>query len=412
MNSVKKEEQCLFRLLAASLQTEPDLTELISWIEHETPDFEQVISQAKKHKVVSFLYPILEKIPACADITSNIQQNVQMTVSQNYRLLFLDKFLLEELTKAGIFVVVLKGMATACLYPQPELRKSGDVDLLLLDISKLDAAIRCMEELGFRVAEEQLALHHVVFESEENLEIELHTCLAEPFDNEKTNRYLAQLHEKCKDHVTKKEFLNVELFQLDVPFHAYELLLHMLQHFLRSGFGLKLLCDWVVFWNQETTKEEQRQYLSLVNESGLKGFSDMITAVCCHNLGLDEKKVSFMEISQLAEHKISKEEEAFLQEIMEAEEFGKTSNARMVALRGNGFWDYVREFHHQMRLNFPKAGKCFLLWPILWSITLIRFLINNRRIRKVSVGEVLRKAGQRGKIIENLHLFEQDEKMR
>ncbi len=30
---------------------------------------------------------------------------------------------------------------------------------------------------------------------------------------------------------------------------AYYLLVHMLQHFLRAGFGIKLLCDWVVFWN-------------------------------------------------------------------------------------------------------------------------------------------------------------------
>ena len=90
---------------------------------------------------------------------------------------------------------------------------------------------------------------------------------------------------------------------------------------------------------------------------------------------------------------------------MEAEEFGK-SKGRMVALSGNGLFDYVREFHHQMHLNFPKAGKVFLFWPVLWTITLVRFLRNNRKVRSVSSKELLQNAGKRAKRVKGLHLFE------
>ena len=94
-----------------------------------------------------------------------------------------------------------------------------------------------------------------------------------------------------------------------------------------------------------------------------------------------------------------------MKEILEAEEFGKSSKDRMVALRGSSLTDYVREFHHQMHLNFPKAGKCFLLWPALWVITLERFLRNNRKLRRVSTLDVMRKAGERGRIMRELKLF-------
>ena len=90
---------------------------------------------------------------------------------------------------------------------------------------------------------------------------------------------------------------------------------------------------------------------------------------------------------------------------MDAEEFGKAKN-RMVALRGNGLFDYVREFHHQMHLNFPKAGKIFLFWPVLWMITLIRFLRNNRKVRSVSSKELFESAGKRGKLVKGMKLFQ------
>ena len=42
--------------------------------------------------------------------------------------------------------------------------------------------------------------------------------------------------------------------------------------------------------------------------------------------------------------------EEFFTEIMEAEEFGEADSKRMVAMRGTGWIDYIREFHHQMQL--------------------------------------------------------------
>lgn len=96
----------------------------------------------------------------------------------------------------------------------------------------------------------------------------------------------------------------------------------------------------------------------------------------------------------------------FFMDIVEAEEFGKSDNGRMVAIHGSGLMGYVRAFHHQMHLNYPKAGKCVLCWPVLWVLTLARFLHNNRTLRNTTVGEVLKSAGKRGRIVEKMHLFE------
>ena len=177
-------------------------------------------------------------------------------------------------------------------------------------------------------------------------------------------------------------------------------MLHMLQHFLRAGFGIRLICDWVVFWNRDISKEEKEKYLDLVTRSGIKGFSDLITAVCCEYLGLKEEYVEFMDVNTGVDM------EKFMIELFEAGEFGKTNASRMVALRGDSPVEFIREFHHQMHLNYPKAGRIFILWPVLWIMTLHRFLKNNRIVRGVSTGEIMKNASKRGALIRKTGLFD------
>ncbi len=404
-SSFSKEECALLSMLAKSLsQNQGELSRQINDDagqdnSQNEPDYGVILELAGAHKVLSIAYNEFIKLPLSEQQRKVVASTAKTTVAQNLRLLFLDKYVTGILEKAGVAVVVLKGMVTAAYYKEPLYRKSGDVDLLLLDKSKLETAKKTLCDAGFSMADNQPSLHHIVFDSAEGIEIELHTELAEPFDNKEMNRYMDEVMLQYGTETVSEMVCEVSLPALSPAYHAYELLLHMLQHFLRAGFGLKLLCDWVVFWNHERNKTDQDTYLRLVTACGLKRFSDQVTRVCIDYLGLEESKVTFMQLAV-------DDAEAFMKETLEAEEFGKSSKDRMVALRGGKLSDYVREFHHQMRLNYPGAGKCFLLWPVLWIMTLVRFLRNNRKLKRPSAKEILKKAGERGRIIENLELFQ------
>lgn len=403
--SLSKEEQVLLSMLRHALTKQlhnsvdgSSQADSCVW-KNEDYDGEAVIALAKAHKVVSFMYDEMMEMPVSDVCKQEIASIAKTVVAQNLRLLFLDKYIVNTLEKEGIKVALLKGMATATYYEQPLYRKSGDVDLLLLDLNQLEKAKQVLVAAGFQIAENQPSLHHVVFDSAEGIEIELHTEIAEPFDNKDMNQFMEKATLQCIDNVVYRELCEVKLPTLGSAYHAYELLLHMLQHFLRAGFGLKLLCDWVVFWNQKVSEPEKQLYLELVEACGVKRFSDQITRLCVDYLGLGAEQVAFMDIDV-------ENAEAFLRETLEAEEFGKSAKDRMVALRSGKLKDYVREFHHQMRLNYPKAGKCFLLWPFLWVATLVRFLYNNKKLKRPSTKAILKKAGERGRVIENLQLFQ------
>lgn len=367
----------------------------------QAPDWEKLTHMAECHGVLSLLYDRMEGeegIPE--EARRKAEAAARKAVMQSYHLLFLCKYLIGRLEKAGIPIVLLKGVGTASYYPTPELRKSGDVDLLLTEPKKLEEACRVLEACGCAVLERQPSLHHVVFISGEGIAVELHTMLAEPFDNQRINQYLEGKLAECQKHVVRADVMGVELPVLAPGYHAYELLLHMLQHFLRAGFGVKLLYDWVMFWSHEIDEQEKAQYLTLVRQSGIKGFSDMVTSVCCGYLGLSRDSVQWM---RMTSEEAAVEE--FMADVLTAEEFGRSDAERMVTLRNGGLLGYVREFHHQMRLNFPKAGRFFFCWPMLWSITLLRFLYNNRRIRRVSCQSILRNAGRRGRLIQKMRLW-------
>ncbi len=81
------------------------------------------------------------------------------------RLLFLTKYLTEILKEHGITAITLKGASTASFYPVPELRKSGDVDILITDAAKCEQACRLLAEEGFLSSGHQLTIHHGDFQS-------------------------------------------------------------------------------------------------------------------------------------------------------------------------------------------------------------------------------------------------------
>lgn len=391
------EEICLLGMLKEALGGK-ETTAVRQW-EERTPDWGRISEISGKHAVTSLLYDVLDASKTiCAQEKERMMSGCRQTVLQSYRLLFLTKYITRLLEKRKIPVVVLKGVSTAAFYPVPELRKTGDIDILIPE-KDVGSACRAIQEAGIWMDKEQRANHHIAFTTTEGISIELHTMFAEPFDSETVNRYMKERIGECFRRCMREKIMGIELPVLDRSYHAWQMILHMLQHFLRSGFGVKLLCDWTVIWRQPWTGEEKEKLQELVVQSGIRGFVETVTGVCVKYLGLEQELVPFVP----AQEEIADE---FLREILDAEEFGKSDTDRMVALRGTGAVDFVREFHHQMRLTYPKAGEMVLLWPILWVMMLVGFLHRNRTVRGVSTWRIIKKAAGRSRLVAQMHLFE------
>lgn len=69
--------------------------------------------------------------------------------------------------------------------------------------------------------------------------------------------------------------------------------------------------------------------------------------------------------------------DAFLSRILEDGDLGADVSQELVgshSYKKVNLLTYFREGHLQMKVRFPKAGRCPLLWPMLWPITFFCFL--------------------------------------
>lgn len=394
---LSKEQKFLCLLLGRALTG--DCSRELAGIRRQT-DIKEVIRTAQQHRVLSLLYEVLcgdAQVEPLEDADRKLVENVSRTAAkQGYRLLFLTRYLAGTLEEAGIPVLVLKGSGVAELYPVPEMRKSGDVDVLIPG-DRMGDATELLAGKGFQVGHSQHANHHLVFSSGDGIDLELHTMLAEPFRDNRINRAMDRLLPECFEKREYRECMGIALPIAPEPYQALQLLLHMMQHFLRAGFGLKLLCDWVVFWNRDSVQDNVPEFLELADSCHVRGFAETITMVCKEFLGLRED----LPMGRSRDRKLAEE---FLQDVFAAEEFGKADKDRMVIVQGNRPWDYVKEFHYQMKMNHPRASRHVILWPVLWGVTLAVFLHNNRKLNRGRVRDILRNAGDRSRLLQQIGL--------
>jgi glycosyltransferase involved in cell wall biosynthesis len=399
---IQAETLCLCELLRIALTGERDAKQIETLLDQV--NLEKVISMAREHRVLPMLYDVLEEYldERQSKLLSKLQQAGEMVVKQSYRLLFLTKELTGLIQEHGIPVVVLKGCGVASYYPVPEYRKSGDVDLLFRSMEDIYAVGKLLERRGYFVKEEQHANHHIVYQGPDGIDLELHAMLAEPFDNENVNQKMEELLPRYFETIQETNSMGITIPTTADPLQALELLLHMLQHFLRAGFGLKLLTDWVVFWNQVHEEETAKKFAALAEECGVSGFAKAVTLLCEKYLGLTKTRI----YGDNLEAEFSKGyAEQFLMDIIQAEEFGKADKNRMVALRKRSLWGYVKEFHYQMRMNYAEESKKKWKWPYLWCKTFVTFLRNNRRLGRGSLHSILKNAGERAGVVEEMRLF-------
>ena len=130
----------------------PEKRESITFDEYTSEDIGKTFATAKGHAAAPFIFDAFtesalnEKVNEA--ILKEIKAVTKQTVIQNYRLIFLTKYVCNILKEKGIDTVVLKGLAAAREYPEMLYRKSGDVDLYLLDKSKEKEAVELMKNAG------------------------------------------------------------------------------------------------------------------------------------------------------------------------------------------------------------------------------------------------------------------------
>lgn len=285
--------------------------------------------------------------------------------------------------QTGLKCCVLKGQALARLYPRPELRTSGDIDLLIGDCFPQDALInrvcRMAEENGSDYV--HATYHHCDYGKVKDVDVEIHwraSWFYTPWYNKRFQRF-------CQTECLKPEFGRMDnAFGIPVPTQAFDLvfiLVHIYRHLFFEGIGMRQLVDYYMVAvhssqttlsgegegmsshgdvNPETSKAETMQ---LLRHLGMARFTAAMMWIMREVLGMDE--------AHLLCRPNEKDGRFLLSEVMMSGNFGH-HDERYAQREGESYYKFaLRKVKRNLKL-FRFGGwemtftPLWRMWHIYW----------------------------------------------
>lgn len=392
-------EAALEALLSAVVsQTPPTLPEAV---DHST-----VLALARDQAVFGVLgegYGYLDEDALPTEALLGLQDLSVVLLRQNEALAKVRRWLLSELKAAGIPAVILKGDAVARHYPTPELRVAGDIDCLV-SVADYHRAEEILLQAGF-CRESEPDERHAAYRRGKQI-IELHRAVAGIPEGAVGARIEVLLADTLETAVTAE--IGGETIPVPDPFHqGLILLLHMQQHMREGGLGLRQLMDYAFFVKKEWDSTLTPRLMPILRECGLYRFAETLTLAAVRHLGLSPAENPFAGgDARLAD--------ALYADFLAGGNFGRGDAAyagsAVVTLNrheGKGaFATALCNVKEKCRTRWPITKKCpplLLFFIPFWVIC--RML---RGDRGVSPAAMLRSAGARGRLYDQLHLFEKE----
>ncbi|MGN1031572.1 MAG: nucleotidyltransferase family protein, partial [Butyricicoccaceae bacterium] len=271
------------------------------------------------------------------------------------------------------------------LFPNPDSRMSSDEDMLIPP-EQFALCHQAMLEYGMVLSDPEMdldAAYEVPYGKRSSpIYIELHKSLFPP-DSEaygEFNRFFARVHETAIEIPVQ----GVSILSMDHTDHLFYLLCHSFKHFLHSGFGIRQVCDLVLYANEYGSRIDWLQILENCREIHAELFAAALFRVGAQYLTFDPKKACYpKEWSS-----ISVDETAMLEDLLASGVYGNSNMSRKHSSNmtlskvsaqkkgkkvGNHVLKTVFPSAKDMAGRYPYLKKLPFLLPVAWADRAFRY---------------------------------------
>ncbi len=266
----EKVKQLLFSLLRIAIRE--DMQEAIEIHSINEEEWKSLYMLAHKHDVSALVAFGLEKLGGFKAVSNSVARKFKqemMTAVYRYEKQNYDfQRITEALENGKISFIPLKGSVIRKYYPEPYLRTSCDIDILIAEKDINDAKNILLQELGCVEGKQNSHEYSVVTPSETH--VELHYNLIEEAWAKSANKVLKNVWETAGYRCGYEFWLELS----DEIFYFYHIA-HMAKHFENGGCGIRSLVD---LWILNTFVEHDKiQRECLLEKGGLLKFSNEMT---------------------------------------------------------------------------------------------------------------------------------------
>ena len=415
---MKQFEQLFLEALKASLTNKK-----LTW-DFELPmeTWQSLFELADSHKVLPLIFDAVSACPAAKQADSQLMQGLKQRSIGNMmcQIQKTAEFLklYQQFEKQGIRPLVVKGIVCRELYPNPDFRMSSDEDILV-PAESFGKCIEILQNCGLKPTSQPADVEKVDeigFIDEKGFSyIELHKSLF-PEDSDaygELNHYFVN----CFEESMVMNVQGTTICTLNPGMHLFYLICHAFKHFLHSGFGLRQVCDIVMFANVYGKEIDWQRLLVQCREIRADKFTAALFKIGEKHLIFDKEKAGYSEEWQ----QIEIEEEALLQELLGSGIYGGSTRSRLHS--SNMTLKAVADQKHgKKRSNtvvstvFPSAkalesryaylkDKPFLL-PAAWCDRILKYHKEIHTLKANSASEAVKIGNQRIELLKQYGILE------
>ena len=355
-------------------------------------DWQNIFKRAQTHHVLPLIYESVYHISdlqdsAFAAMKQQVRFQMMLQTMKTYDFLDLNRHLREQ----GIRPLVVKGIVCRNLYPKPDLRSSGDEDVLI-PVQQFCGCHEAMESFGMSVAEPGADLaeaHEIPYRKKNSsLYIELHKYLFPP-ENEAygdLNRFFVGVF----DRAVEETFQGEAVLTMAPTDHLFYLICHSLKHFLHSGFGIRQVCDIVLFAERYGHRIDWEQVLENCREIRAEKFAAAVFRIGENHLEFDAAAACYPDAWRQTEI----DEMPMLHDLLDSGIYGGAELSRkhsstitltaaaaqkQGAKSPNGLMASLFPSVDTMKKRYPYLSKHPYLLPVAWGSRMAQY---GKEIRK------------------------------
>lgn len=345
----------LFALLRSAIQNVP-LKEMEKSLYNDDL-LQPLFTMAKKHEVIHLAALGMVNNNLGGIYTQGIRKEIFRTQYRYTKLKYETERLYEILEQEKIPFVPLKGSVIRNYYPEPWMRSSCDIDVLVREKEVDKIAQMLVEKMQYQY--EKKNYHDISLKSASNIQLELHFSIKE--NMEMMDAVLAE----CWEYTNQQTGFR---YQFSNEFFLFHQITHAAYHFLHGGCGIRPILDlWIL---EQKIQYDHQKYEALLKRAGLVEFEKEIRKLSEIWFGNSE----YTEIAHQMENYI-----------LQGGIFGSQNNSANV--RSASGVSKIRAFSELIFLKRKDLEKIYSIlqkYPVLYPVMQVRrwFKILDKEKRK------------------------------
>ena len=382
-------------------------------------EWEKLFQTAQKQSVAPIIYQQIFHLPSFTQADPGFQNFWKMhtlkEAGNQARCSALFLMLYDKMRQNGFTPLVVKGIVCRSLYPNPDLRISGDEDLLIPreQFQRLDEFLLkegfIRENLDEGKEYQEVGYHHLG----NGLYLEMHMDL---FAKESgAYGHLNDLFTEAFDTSVIVNIQGSDVHTLNPQLHFLYLLCHSLKHFLHSGFGVRQVCDMLLFAQHYASDIHWTELIKLLRENQMYDFSMNLM-----NIGVEHFGFTWDDIAVPKPDDVEFDSLPLLNDMLDGGIYGKSDADRVhsanitlnaaeneTASAASGILASLFPDKDYIQTHYPYTKKWKILLPVGYLHRICAYLLKRKSAPKNRSGKSSTQIGmERVRLLEKYKILD------